>query len=547
MKGREELSSRERVGKYVVKGVLGRGAMGEVLLGEDALVGRLVALKLMQGGDAEAADRFLQEARVIGGFQHPNIVMLYEFGFEAGEPFLAMERVEGQGLDQWMRQPHLLAEELVVAEGIAAALAYAHARGVLHRDIKPSNVHVTPEGQAKLMDFGIARSATAKLTATGTVLGTPMYMAPETLETAEYSERSDLFSLAVLLYEMWAGSNPFTAPSIATTLRNVLVLEPRDLAQVRPDLPPAVAQAVMTCLAKAPAARLANVKALQDALAVAHGAPPSALAAVAPGETAALTLPTSAALPAAPAAPVAAQAASPAPAQVRRGLGLGLALAIGVATGLWLLRPVPPAEPERRPDPIAASPAATTPAAEPTAASPEPSAAVTPPPQAVAKPARATTVATPQGEAGPTLEPRPRPSAPAATPTPAPQPSPTPLPLPAPTVKAAVVAATPSPAPEPQAPRMPVLVSISPAAGRRGTSVRLQIAVETWSEGYKPVILHGRRPAVGLSVSGGQRLDGGHLRLTLSIDADASLGAYTLVLADAGGRFTNGLGFEVTL
>ncbi|MCM2257566.1 MAG: protein kinase [Vicinamibacteria bacterium] len=541
------MSSRERVGKYVVRGVLGRGAMGEVLLGEDALVGRLVALKLMQGGDAEAADRFLQEARVIGGFQHPNIVMLYEFGFEAGEPFLAMERVLGLGLDQWMRQPHVLAEELAVAEGIAAALAYAHARGVLHRDIKPSNVHVTPEGQAKLMDFGIARSATAKLTATGTVLGTPMYMAPETLETAEYSERSDLFSLAVLLYEMWSGSNPFTAPSIATTLRNVLVLEPRDLAQVRPDLPPAVAQAVMACLAKAPAARLPHVKALQDALAAARGAPASALAGVAPGETAALALPTPArARSAAPTATVAAPAAwsGPAPARVRNGLGLAFALAVGVAAGVWLLRPTPPAEPEVVPGSNPPASAAT-PVASPAlpAATPEPSASTPPAPQAApSRLARADGASSPEPRPTPEIQPSPPP----ATPTPMAQAAPSETPLSAPPVRA-VAAATPSPEPEPQAPRVPVLVSISPAAGRRGTSVRLEVAVEAWSEGYKPLILHGRRPAVGLSVSGGQRLEAGHLRLTLSIDADASLGAYTLVLADPGGRFTNGLGFEVTL
>lgn len=539
------MSSRERVGKYVVKGVLGRGAMGEVLLGEDALVGRLVALKLMQGGDAEAAERFLQEARVIGGFQHPNIVMLYEFGFEAGEPFLAMERVLGQGLDQWMRQPHVLAEELAVAEGIAAALAYAHARGVLHRDIKPSNVHVTPEGQAKLMDFGIARSATAKLTATGTVLGTPMYMAPETLETAEYSERSDLFSLAVLLYEMWSGSNPFTAPSIATTLRNVLVLEPRDLAQLRPDLPPAVARAVMACLAKAPAARLPNVKALQQALAGAgSGAAPAGLAA---GETAALEL----SPPAAVAVPAESPAASrtPPPA-VRSPLGFVLALVVGVAAGVWLLRPgseegvggrtpsvilVPPigvepgdirASAAKPPVEDAAAPPATTPAA-PRAS----------PARSVTAASAARTEATPTPSAGPSLAP--------ASPAPTPQAEPSAPALTAPTRLAA--APTPSPTPAAPQPRMPVLLSISPAAGRRGTSVRLEVVVETWSEGYKPVILHGRRPAVGLSVSGGQRLEAGHLRLTLSIDADASLGAYTLVLADAGGRFTNGLGFEVTL
>jgi serine/threonine-protein kinase len=537
------VASRERVGKYVVKGVLGRGAMGEVLLGEDPLVGREVALKLMQGGDAEAADRFLQEARVIGGFLHPNIVMLYEFGFDAGEPFLAMERVEGEDLERWLRQPRPLDAQLLVAEGLAAALAYAHARGVLHRDIKPSNVHVTPQGQAKLMDFGIARTDAAKLTATGTVLGTPMYMAPETLETAEYSERSDLYSLAVLLYEMWAGANPFAAPSIATTLRNVLTHAPADLAVLRPDLPAGVARAVMDCLSKSPADRFPGVEALRAVLAAARVAPAAA------GETAALDLeraaPPTMALsadepPASRQEPSDARAAAPASTR-SRGPALAVVSVVAAAAGLWLLRTPAPG-----PAPVAPTP--TTPG-------PVPSLQATPSPTPLPSPeptAAATALRTP----------RPAPAAtPGATPVPTSRVAPTPTPLPAATAPpspgprltpsatplSTPAAVAPLVAPAAPAPQVPQLGSISPAAARRGASVRVEVAVEGWSEAFRPAVLHGRRPAVGIAVSGGQRLEGGKLRLTVSVDGDASLGSYTLVLTDGQGRTSNGLAFEVTL
>ena len=527
------MASRDRVGKYVVRGVLGRGAMGEVLLGEDPLVGREVALKLMQGGDAEAAERFLQEARVIGSFLHPNIVMLYEFGFDGGEPFLAMERVEGEDLERWLRQPRALDAQLVVAEGLAAALAYAHARGVMHRDIKPSNVHVTPQGQAKLMDFGIARTEAAKLTATGTVLGTPMYMAPETLETAEYSERSDLYSLAVLLYEMWAGANPFVAPSIATTLRNVLTQAPADLAGLRPDLPPAVSRAVMACLSKSPAGRLPSVEALRAVLAAARVAPAAA------SETTALDLeraaPPTMALPAEqPPAPPGAASASPALDAARwRGPTLAAGALVVTAAALWLLRP---------PTPAPVAPAPTTQGQRP---SPEPTASPTPLPspevpgaaaRPTARPAPATPAATP-------------PPAAAATPSPTPLPTPSPSPEPRPTPSAPPVStpAAPLVTPAVPAPQPPQLNSIAPAAARRGASVRVEVAVEGWSEAFRPVVLHGRRLAVGITVSGGRQLEGGKLRLTVSVDGDAALGSYTLVLTDGQGRASNGLAFEVTL
>ncbi|MCL4821460.1 MAG: protein kinase [Vicinamibacteria bacterium] len=535
------MASRERVGKYVVKGVLGRGAMGEVLLGEDPLVGREVALKLMQGGDAEAADRFLQEARVIGSFLHPNIVMLYEFGFDEGEPFLAMERVEGEDLERWLRRPRSLASQLAVAEGLAGALAYAHARGVLHRDIKPSNVHVTPQGQAKLMDFGIARTEAAKLTATGTVLGTPMYMAPETLETAEYSERSDLYSLAVLLYEMWAGANPFAAPSIATTLRNVLTQAPADLASLRPDLPPAVSRAVTACLSKSPGERLPGVEALRAVLAAARVAPAAA------GETAALerapaTPPTTALrageAPAAQQEPPSPPAAGSASAR-SRGPALAVAALAVAAAGVWVLR-------NPGPEPVPAAPSPTTQVAHPASPPPTPAAPLPSAEPAVPASTRPTPGATPAAPTATAATPSPTPL-PTLSPSPSPEPRPTPTASPVSTPASTPGPAAPSVTLAQPAPQAPQLTSMAPAAARRGASVRVEVAVEGWSQAFRPAVVHGRRPAVGIKVSGGRQLEGGKLRLTVSVDGDAALGSYTLVLTDGQGRTSNGLAFEVTL
>jgi serine/threonine-protein kinase len=210
------------IGKYEVAHRLGEGAMGEVFLARDPFIGRSVAVKLMKTDSAGDRERFLQEARTVGALSHPNIVVLHDFGFHDGRPFLVMEFVPGRNLEDWLREPHTLDEHLKIVEGLCRALLYAHERGVLHRDLKPSNVQVLPEGDCKLMDFGIARTGTGRLTTAHTVLGTPSFIAPEILEEAAYSASADVYSAGVLVYEMLAGVNPFAGKTVASTLHNVL-------------------------------------------------------------------------------------------------------------------------------------------------------------------------------------------------------------------------------------------------------------------------------------------------------------------------------------
>jgi serine/threonine protein kinase len=268
----------EKIGKYTVIELLGRGGMGEVYLGEDPYIGRRVAIKMIKGADPDARDRFLHEARVIGGLAHPAIVSLIDFDFSGDEPFLVMELLKGQGLDKWIRQAHTLREKLVILEDVCQALAFAHENGVLHRDVKPSNVQVLPNGHAKLMDFGIARGGAARLTATGAVMGTPEYMAPEILRDASYSAKSDLYACSVLLYEMFTGENPFAAKTVAATLTNVLTHTPKDLGSVRADIPEALSAAVMRCLEKEPEARPEGFEELLGAGRAALAAPVPTLA-----------------------------------------------------------------------------------------------------------------------------------------------------------------------------------------------------------------------------------------------------------------------------
>lgn len=493
--------------------------MGDVYLGEDPHIGRQVAIKVLRQEDPEGRLRFLQEARVVGAFSHPNIVVVHEFGFEGDEPFLAMEFLPGESLESWLRQPRPLAAQLQVVRGLAEALDYAHARGVLHRDVKPGNVQVLPDGQCKLMDFGIARAALGRLTATGTIMGTPNYMAPETLSEASYSERSDVYSAAVVFYEMFAGRNPFVAPTIAACLHNVLHVEPEPLARLRPDLPAALSSAVTECLAKDPARRpgsfqrlLATVRALEvGATASLPG----------PGETRVL------------------------PRTVRRGplarrafIGLAATLLLGVGT-VWLARRQPTAVP--RPEPAATTPL-------PRAATP-PLASVTPPPAAVPGPMATPSRSEPRPVA-PRATPSPRASAPVATPTPT-VPSPPPATLPS-----AAPSATPlpRPIPTPVPTAAPTVVPAStlalselrPRFVRRGGAARLELRGTGFGPDLKLLVLHGSRPAAGLRITGLRVLDPSHATATVMADEDVALDSYVVVATD-GATTSNGLTLEVQL
>src|SRR5438874_3286629 len=258
--------TRRNFGDYEIESVLGKGAMGMVYLARDRRIGRRVALKTVQvqqqfEDESEATEfyqRLQREAEVCGAMQHPNIVTLYEPGYENNViSCLATECVEGESLRDRLKRskPLPLEDALRISEDILRGLAYAHAKGVIHRDIKPANILLTTEGQAKIADFGIARRLESSLTGINLLVGTPNYMSPEQVRSAPVTTRSDLFSAGVLLYEMLTGTKPFAAQELSSVLYNVVNLVPTPAHQVMPGIPEEVSQAVAKLMAKAPAER----------------------------------------------------------------------------------------------------------------------------------------------------------------------------------------------------------------------------------------------------------------------------------------------------
>jgi serine/threonine protein kinase len=302
-----ELASEARrsFGEYEVESVLGKGAMGMVYLARDRRIGRRVALKTVQvqqqfEDESEATEfyqRLQREAEVCGAMQHPNIVTLYEPGYENNViSFLATEWVEGESLRDRLKRskPLPLEDALRISEDILRGLAYAHAKGVVHRDIKPANILLSTEGQAKIADFGIARPADSNLTAVGSMLGTPNYMSPEQVKCTEVTTRSDLFSVGVVMYEMLTGVKPFSASDVSTILRNVVEKVPALASEVNKDVPEPIANFVAHLFAKAPEDRFGTAaEALAELQALRRTTPPggepellpaeSAFATVAPG------------------------------------------------------------------------------------------------------------------------------------------------------------------------------------------------------------------------------------------------------------------------
>ncbi len=261
------MESPQKIDKFRVLRLLGQGAMGRVFLAEDPLIDRQVAIKVMTAeGDDEARERFRNEARTAGQLSHPNIVQLHEFGFHQGQPYLVMEYLVGESLDLWLARKQPLKARLSVLLDLCRAIDHAHSRGVLHRDVKPSNLQVLPNGSCKLMDFGIARSHSVRLTATGMVLGTPEFIAPEVLQDAGYSDRSDLFAVGVVAYQMLAGVSPFHTATLEGCLTRVLTYQPPPLAEVCPDVPAELSDVVSSYLRKAPEGRPADVRPLMAAL-----------------------------------------------------------------------------------------------------------------------------------------------------------------------------------------------------------------------------------------------------------------------------------------
>ncbi len=261
------MESPAAIGKFRVLEPLGQGAMGRVYLAEDPLIDRKVAIKVMHvEGDDEARERFRNEARSAGQLSHPNIVQLHEFGFHDGQPYLVMEYLLGESLDSWLTRPQPLEAKLSILVDLCAAIAHAHSRGVLHRDVKPSNLQVLPDGVCKLVDFGIARTRSVKLTATGMILGTPDFIAPEILRSAGYSTRSDLYAVGLVAYQVLGGANPFHASTLEACLARVMTYDPPALAEARPGIPQELSEAVAKYLCKSPEERPADVGPLMAVL-----------------------------------------------------------------------------------------------------------------------------------------------------------------------------------------------------------------------------------------------------------------------------------------
>jgi len=252
--------------RYELGALLGAGGMARVLEAHDRLLDRQVAVKMLRDDiatDPGVRDRFLREARTAAKFTHPNAVAVYDTGQDGRNPWIVMELIRGEDLSRRLTASGRLdeAEAVRITDAVLAALEAAHRDGMVHRDVKPGNIMLLDDGGVKLADFGIAKSvqeATAGLTATGQVIGTAKYLAPEQVDGKPASPASDVYATGIVLFEMLTGEPPFTGDSaIAVALAHTRQPVP-DLSRLRPDLSPGVVAVVHRALAKDPAERYAD-------------------------------------------------------------------------------------------------------------------------------------------------------------------------------------------------------------------------------------------------------------------------------------------------
>jgi serine/threonine protein kinase len=272
-----------RLAHYKVLKLLGKGGMAVVFMAEDTKLQRRVALKLMRTELLKAslaAQRFMREAQVMARLQNDHVVTIFDVGQEGAYPFLAMELLRGEPLDSWLEKnrpnpDRVLHMSLQIARGLAAA----HQAGLIHRDIKPANIWVEePSGRIKVLDFGLARQVhdSGFLTHAGAVVGTPAYMAPEQADGHNVDERSDLFSLGCVLYELASGKVAFEGASTVGVLKAVALTEPESLHSMALEMPVAFSDLVKQLMSKDPAARPSSAAIVVDALeAIAAGRAPA--------------------------------------------------------------------------------------------------------------------------------------------------------------------------------------------------------------------------------------------------------------------------------
>lgn len=274
----------EKFGRFEVKKLLGRGAMGTVYLAEDPVIGRQVAIKVLRtqvsvvdsDDVAEIVERFEREFRSAGTLTHPNIVTVYDVGQQDEQPFIAMEYVRGESLESVLLSDRKFTFKEVsdLAAQLASALDYAHERSIVHRDIKPANILMTWDGKAKVTDFGVAKLASSTMTRTGTIIGTPAYMAPEQVTGHPVSGAADQFSVAVILYELLTKERPFAGDSPTSILYKIVHETPQPPRELNRDLPEKINQVLLRALSKDPEDRFDSCAKLARAVRSALGAAP---------------------------------------------------------------------------------------------------------------------------------------------------------------------------------------------------------------------------------------------------------------------------------
>ncbi len=277
-------------GRYRLVELLGQGGMATIYRATDAQLGREVAVKVLHpeyGRDPDFVARFKQEAQSAASLSHPNIVGVYDFGTDAGGPYIVMELVDGEDVATLLARngPLPPRQAARLAAEVAHALAAAHARGIVHRDVKPGNVLVSSDGRVKVADFGIARAwADARLTLPGVTLGSVHYFSPEQALGEQATEASDIYSLGIVLYELLSGRRPWEGDSAAAVAMARISAPAPFVSAVRPSVPPALEAIDRRALSPDPAARFVSARAMAEALegfldeGTARAVPPAAAA-----------------------------------------------------------------------------------------------------------------------------------------------------------------------------------------------------------------------------------------------------------------------------
>ncbi len=459
-----------RLGKYELRGELGRGAMGTVYEGFDPAIARRVAIKtvrLPDPTDSEAQEelaRFRREAQAAGRLSHPNIVGVFDTGETETLAYIVMEFVDGRTLKAVLDKGERMAPADVgrVMRDVLAGLQYSHDQGVVHRDIKPANIMLTQAGQAKIADFGIARIESSSMTQAGTMLGTPAYMSPEQFMGQTVDARTDIYSAGVLLYQLLTGERPFEGSSLSAIMHKALNTEPLKPSALSVTVPAAMDAVVARALAKRPDERFASAaefaRALESALSDAEGGASAEATIVASGRPQSGAAPKTADAPRAAAlagGPSGANRPADGAPHSRRTApllaGAG-ALALALAAGAWFgLRPAPAPAPASAPAPPATPSGVTAPLPPSSEASAG----------GAGSPAEPAVPSVPAQQAAPSPVPPSSAAVPAAIPNPAPITTPSAAPeavaetappagpsVPAPSVAPPPIAPAPSPPPE---------------------------------------------------------------------------------------------------